>query len=42
VSDRHAFYQSSHTAAKQAVAELTQELQAALEGLISQEPDPSP
>jgi 1-acyl-sn-glycerol-3-phosphate acyltransferase len=42
VSDRHAFYRSSHAAAKQAVAELTQELQAALEVLISQEPDPSP
>ncbi|GAB4464776.1 MAG: glycerol acyltransferase [Elainellaceae cyanobacterium] len=34
VSDRHAFYQSGHAAAKQAVAELTQDLQTALERLI--------
>jgi 1-acyl-sn-glycerol-3-phosphate acyltransferase len=34
VSDRHAVYQSSHAAAKHAVAELTQDLQTALERLI--------
>ncbi|MFQ3618971.1 MAG: 1-acyl-sn-glycerol-3-phosphate acyltransferase [Cyanobacteriota bacterium] len=35
VSDRHAVYQSGHAAAKQAVAELTQDLQTALEQLIA-------
>ncbi|WP_228721702.1 lysophospholipid acyltransferase family protein [Thermoleptolyngbya sichuanensis] len=34
VSDRHSDYQRDHTSAKRAVAELTQDLQAALEQLI--------
>ncbi|WP_286132301.1 hypothetical protein [Leptolyngbya sp. O-77] len=34
VSDRQLDYQRDHTSAKQAVADLTQDLQAALEQLI--------
>ncbi|RMF70081.1 MAG: 1-acyl-sn-glycerol-3-phosphate acyltransferase [Cyanobacteria bacterium J069] len=37
VSDRHAVYQQNHTAAKQAVAELTQDLQIALNRMAAQE-----